>query len=352
VNPTPKLNPPFGKTVCSGERLLYTPTSYTPGATFQWNRPLANHVNPATAFGSGGVSEILTNDQLTPVTTIYYYRLAIGSCQNLFPQAVVVTINPTPTQPVITAHPAGDLCSGTEFMNFGTTAPISGTGYHWTVTNGTIVATGANSQNILVSFNNPGPATVSVISNVNDFSSCTINGSYSFNVNGSTPSQHPQVIYFNHQFICLENDVDSYQWGYDDAHTLAATVLTGEVDQNYNNSNPDFNNKLYWCITRKSDCMQKSYYNLPTGITTVNTGGAGMRLYPNPANEVVNVEVNTSLTGNMQVQMINMMGQQLGSEKVINNKAAFMVGSLPSGAYLIECYREGVKVASSRFIKN
>jgi len=290
------------------------------------------------------------NDQLVPVTTQYVYRLSIGSCINLYTQTVIVTVNPTPVASNITTSPAGNLCAGTEFMNFGIANLVPGVQYHWTATNGTVAVSGHNNQFALVTFNAPGTAVVTVTSNVNDFG-CKMSNSVTVNV-GSNNAQHPDVIYFNGQFICLQNDNDSYQWGYDDASTLAPHTLAGEIDQNYNNSNPDFNNKLYWCMTMKGDCAQKSYYNMPTGITNVNMGESSMKVYPNPANEIVNVEINSSVTGNMHVEMINMVGQKLDAQNVINHKAKFSVGSLPAGMYLVDCYRDGIKVASSKFVKN
>jgi hypothetical protein len=35
-----------------------------------------------------------------------------------------------------------------------------------------------------------------------------------------------------------------------------------------------------------------------------------------------------------------------------NNKAALDVSTLPAGVYLVDCYRNGVKVGTSKFIKN
>jgi hypothetical protein len=350
VNPTPKLNPPFTATVCSGYPFRYTPASYTPGASFSWNRPAVAHVTPPTAFSTGGINETLINDQLVPVTTDYIYRLSINGCINLYTQTLRLTIKPTPVSQPITVSPAGNLCAGTQYMNFGVSNPQPGIEYTWTATNGTIVEMGRNHQFALVTFNTPGTSVITVSSNVNDFG-CNMFNSVTVNV-GNTPAQNIAVIYTHNQFVCLQNDNDSYQWGYDDASTLEPHVIEGEVDQNYNNSNPDFNNKLYWCITHKGDCAQKAYYNLPTGITNVNMDASSMKIYPNPANEIVNVEINSSVNGNMHVEVINVLGQKIDDQNVISHKASFNVGSLPAGCYLVDCYRDGIKVASSRFIKN
>ena len=85
--------------------------------------------------------------------------------------------------------------------------------------------------------------------------------------------------------------------------------------------------------------MQKSYYNRPTGITNVNMNDGGMKVYPNPAADGVNVEVNASLSGNLHVEIINMVGQKMAGAEVMNHKASFNVRSLPAGVYLADLYR-------------
>ncbi len=353
VNPTPRLNPPFTGTVCSGSAFHYTPTSYTPGALYTWNRPLVNHITPPTSFaptGTGVIDEKLFNDQLTPVYVDYIYRLAVNGCPNLITQTVKVKVNPTPAVPDIIVYPSSNLCAGTMFQNFGTSHIQDGVEYVWTATNADVVATGLHNQYALVTFNTPGTSVVTLTTNVAGYG-CTNANSYTVNVSNSVAST-PQVIYFNGQFICLQNDNDFYQWGYDDATTLDSTILTGEIDQNYNNSNPDFSTKHYWVITGKEGCSQKAYYNRPTGISNINAGESSLKVYPNPASDVVNVEMNSSVNGNYDVEVFNMLGQKLTTQSLVNHRASINVATLPAGFYVVECHLNGEKVATTRFIKN
>ncbi len=351
VNPTPKLLPPFTGTVCSGSPFTYVPNSYTPGTIYQWNRPQVSHITPVTAFSTGNINETLTNDSYAPVFVEYFYRLSVNGCINLYPQSVKVKVNPTPTVPAITTYPPNNLCSGTMYQNFGSNTPLSPLQYHWTATNATVYGEGTNNQYALVNFNIPNTtAVVTLTSNVSGFS-CSINNSYIVKV-GSGVSENPQVIYYNGQFICLKNDNGSYQWGYDDSKTLDSTIIPVEIDQNYNNSNPDFNNRNYWVITKKDECMQKSYYNRPSGIGNVNDDQPEVKVYPNPTNQILNVEITSVMGGKMQAEILNMLGQKMDMQPVINNKATFDVAGLPSGVYLVDCYNNGVRIGTSRFIKN
>ena len=353
VNPTPKLNPPYTQTVCSGTQFNYVPASYTPGALYAWNRPQVSNITPLTNFttiGNGEIHETLWNGTLAPATVDYIYRLTINGCTNLGTQTLKVTVNPTPNVPNIITTPAYTICSGAMYQEFGTDLPSDQLQYHWSVTNGTVYGVGNNNQYALINFPTPGISVVSLTTNVNGYG-CKISNSVTVNVSSSNAIPPPQVVYFNGQLICLRNDNGiTYQWGYDDLRTLASTVLTGEINQNYNIANLD-PNKHYWVMTNLNDCMQKAYFDDPAGITNLNND-AELKVYPNPANEVVNVEINSSVNGNMQIEVLNLLGQRLDVQTVVNHKASINVANLPNGVYLINCYMDGNKIATSRFIKN
>ena len=355
VNPTPKLTSAMTGEVCSNYPFTYTPTSYTLGATFAWDRALVSGIYPLTGYaspGAGLINEVLTNSTSNPITVTYFYRLGIGACTNLYTQSLKVVVNPTPGDATIVTHPlTSTLCSGTMYQTFGIASPAPGIDYHWTATNGTVYQEGSNGQYAIVDFMTPGTATVTVQSNYAGYDGCIADGSYSETITSGASVAAPGVIYVNGQFICLLNENSSYQWGYDNAITLQPTTLTGEINQDYNNSNPNFNLYNYWVMVTTGDCTQKAYYNAPAAVTDVN-GATDVKVFPNPANDLVNVEINTTVGGNMQVEMYNMLGQKVDTKAVVNNKASFNVTSLPAGCYIIDCFREGVKITSTRFIKN
>jgi hypothetical protein len=357
VNATPKLNPPYTATVCSGSPFNYVPTSYTPSTTYIWDRPAVAHVTPTANFahtgGNGVINEILVNDLLIPTHVDYIYKLTVNNtCTNLGTQTLRVTINPAPQVPAIVIFPENITpCNHTMFQNFGAgDLQAPNVHYHWSAQNATIFSESNNGQNVLVNFDHSGTAVITVNSNVNGFG-CTTSNSKSYEV-GTDAAETAEVIYYNGQFVCLKNDNAAYQWGYDNANTLLSTSITGEIDQSYSNGNPDFNDNHYWCMTTKNGCQQKSYYNAPTGVTELNGGLVDMKVYPNPATQIVNVEINSAVVGELSVEVLNMLGQKIATQAVNNHKAALSVSELPAGAYLVDCYRDGVKIATTRFIKN
>lgn len=337
--------------VCSGAPFTYNPVSYTSGTQFAWSRSATPGITPDTADGTGSISDVLTHTQSTPVIVEYDYALTIFGCVNM--QNVLVTVNPAPAAGVIATHTSTSLCNNAMYMNFGAATPAAaGTTYSWSATNASIHSTSSDGQYALVNFTTPGNATVTLTTRTTA-TTCT-NSSATYNVNvgsGTTPS--PEVIYFDGQFICKQNDVKSYQWGFDDASTFDSTILVGETNQNYANAFPDFAKRNYWVITTHNNgCVVKTFFNKPTGVADVNTATAEMKVYPNPASSHINVEVSRTVKGAIYMEVYNMLGQQLQHVDATDNKAQIGIADLPAGAYIVDCYSDGIKVAAARFIKN
>lgn len=326
-------------TACSGSPFNYTPVSYTTGTEFAWTR--------GTKSGTGDIDDTITVASTS--TVVYDMDLTIFGCVNK--QKLNVTVNAAPTAAIIGTHPSGDLCNNATAVNFGADVPApDNTMYSWTATNATVHATGKTGQYALVNFNTPGTATVTLtITNKN--TTCLSRTDYTIKVGDGT-SQSPEIIFFDGQFICKETNTDMYQWGYDDASTLDSTALAGETNQNFYNPYPDWSNKYYWVITKGNGCTQKTYFNKPTGVADVNTMTAGLKLFPNPTTDVVNMEVSRTVTGKISFRVYNMLGQQIAEVAATNNAGQLNVGGLSAGAYVVDCYSDGMKVAAARFIKN
>lgn len=334
---------------CSGAEFVYEPVSYTTLATFAWSRTASPGITPPSKSGTGNILDTLTQGTSGKVTVVYDFDLTVFGCVNK--QKVNVTVNPAPTAVVIGTHPSADICSNATAVNFGAAnAPVEGYSYSWSATNANLIASGGNKQFALVTFAAPGTATVTLTTRINE-TTCTSTNSFVVNV-GSGVAVTPEVIYFDGQFICKETDLSTYQWGYDDIATLDSAIIPGETNQNYANQYPEFDKKYYWVMTTRNGCTQKTYYNKPAGVADVNIAVASIKLYPNPASNFVNVEVSNLLTGNIRFDVYNMLGQKLQQVTANNNKAQISIADLAAGAYIVDCYSDGVKVAAARFIKN
>ncbi|MDR3047739.1 MAG: T9SS type A sorting domain-containing protein [Bacteroidales bacterium] len=127
VNPTVVLNSStIIPTICSGETVVYTPTTATTGATISWVREGNNAIAEPSTSGTGSINEVLTNLTQNVVLVQYRITLSINGCSNV--EYVSVLINPTPT--MTSATNAGSICSNAIF-NYTITSSVSNVTYSW-----------------------------------------------------------------------------------------------------------------------------------------------------------------------------------------------------------------------------
>ncbi|MCF8450983.1 MAG: T9SS type A sorting domain-containing protein [Taibaiella sp.] len=358
VHPKPTLSSSLLDSACSGSPFVYTPTTdIIPTLSYAWSRASVTGITPANGAGSGAVNETLINGTTNTLDIVYVYTMTVGaSCTNQ--QNVRVKVRPAAEAPLITIMPGGGtMCNGTMYQNFGAAAAPAGVTYKWSAVNAEVYATGTGNQNSIVNFNVPSSVAQVMLSSTIGATGCTGVATYTVNVSNVT-STMPKVIYTNGTFICLQNDVKSFQWGYDDAATLDSTILTGEVNQSYFiKATPNFAGRHYWVMTNSGDCMQKAYYNAPNDntprvINDVTEGATTINVFPNPTSENINVEVTTAAAGAIEVQLVNMLGQVLNTVNADANKATINVANLPGGFYMVDCYQNGMKIGTSKFVKN
>ncbi len=348
IHPTPRLSSKLFDTTCTGATYSYIPVTPTSGTVYTWTRAEVGGILPATATGTGNINEMLTSSLPAPATVTYSFALSANGCNAV--RNLSVYVIPQPPVTSITTSSPDKMCAGTLFQSFGAgIAPPAGVSYSWSTVNADIWATSADGQYILVNFMNPGDASVTLMIN-GSASSCTGNSTYAVNVGPEGPAAST-ILYYNYQFIYLDNTAAAYQWGYDDAHTLAPTVITGAVFQSYPTTMPDFVNNYYWVMVYKNGCMQKVYYNSPAAVTNVLPGsGSAVEVYPSPAGDVVNVAI--AVAGKTEVTITNMLGQVVKAKTFNGNSIQLNVSDIAAGGYLVSCTQNGVKVGTARFIKN
>ncbi len=352
VNVTPKPNLTSATSagnICNGATFSYLPTGTIPATSFAWSRAAIYGITPATSSGTGSISEALYNGTSAPQDVVYTYVLNANGCSAT--RTVTVTVNPPLSLAKITTVPATGFCSGTNNQVFGAdTPPASGVTYAWSASNATITAAGNSGQYVVVSFPAPGPATLILTSTITG-SGCTGTDAVSVNVNSSVVTSD-KVLYYNAQFIYMDNRVDEFQWGYDDAGTLASHDVAGAIFQSYPNNAPDFTNKYYWVKTKKSGCSQKTYFNAPMAVTNVNAAASvKYALYPNPADNKVTLELDNASGVVTDVVLIDNLGRILMTQSGTTQKFEFNTSNLATGWYHITCTQNGMKVLNTNFVK-
>jgi hypothetical protein len=352
VNPTPKLSstltPPA---ICANTILDYAPTSATFNTVFSWVRLPVTGIMPSSGNGGHSISETLGNTTIIEIDAQYVYTLEANGCLNK--DTVVVAVQPVPKIPVIETKSLGSVCRNTLFQNFSADYPQpAGVEYRWTANNAVVWSSGSDKRTSLINFVNAGRVLVKLEANVTGFS-CMVSDSFEVMVNGDNISGIPTIAYYNKRFICLDNTLDGYQWGYDDANTLDSVMLFGENNQDYINNTPDFKNRYYWVITRDGDCSQKTYYNMPTGVQdNVTRSEFYTELYPNPATDYVNVEVKGLHTGLLEVILTDITGRKIKSTELVNSKGRMYIGDMMPGNYSVLYYHNGSRIGVAKLVKN
>lgn len=349
VHPTPLLSTPTTPpAVCSGLPVGYMPGSNTSAAMYTWSHGTAAGILPATGSGSGEITEVLTNTTSSTDSIIYVYTLTAYGCAHS--EDVLIKVRTSPPPPVISTASPGSLCDSTMYQNFGAAPATVNETFAWSATGADVVS--QNGQFCIVNFTTPGTAIVTLTATI-DSSGCASAASYTVSV-GTAVAAQPYVIYAGGQFICLENDVTSYQWGYDSKATLDSTILVGEINQAYVNGSPDTLHNYFWVMTTHDNCSNKAYYNGPvsTAVTDINGIGSDIKVYPNPTSEYVNVDVNSVAGGKISVSVLNMLGQEITRVSAVNNKVVIDAARLAAGIYVVDCYRDGLKIGTAKFIKN
>ncbi len=103
------------------------------------------------------------------------------------------------------------------------------------------------------------------------------------------------------------------------------------------------------CVTDAGGCITCSIVNVSfvTGLASLTDNGT-IKVYPNPANEYINIEGTLSSSANLDVSIVNMFGQTV-LEEVVPADGTFTqkvnIANIPSGVYFI-------RISSGEFVKN
>ncbi len=142
VKPSPVLTSSWAPgAICSGDIFSYTALSSTTGATFSWSRPLVTNISPATSFGTGNVSEALSNSTTSSINVTYIYQVSANGCLNPTSFNVVLPVSPLPILSS-TLTPSA-ICSGSVF-SYTPTSITSGTSFVWSRPIITGISNGSN----------------------------------------------------------------------------------------------------------------------------------------------------------------------------------------------------------------
>ncbi len=273
------------------------------------------------------------NTEVTPTGNTYYGAVGYNNLGCSDTVGFWVSVNSLPGAPVFAPVNTDTFCSG---LGGGVLAvlPEAGIHYSWSSEPVNYATQGSNVVGI---FNlPPGPDTLQIIVDGIDTNNCH-KSSYKTIYVGSRPGPAaPPVVYssLGNSLVCLDNTMDSYQWGYDEGPDLTPVIIDRETQQEYIAENSfDPANRLYWVLCCKDGCCVKSYYN-----TMLNIGkneNQYFKAYPNPASTHFVFE-NTFGVGKWALRLSDLEGQLL-LEKVVYNESRVIINTqqLAAGMYLL-----------------
>ncbi|MEP6596274.1 MAG: T9SS type A sorting domain-containing protein, partial [Ginsengibacter sp.] len=82
-----------------------------------------------------------------------------------------------------------------------------------------------------------------------------------------------------------------------------------------------------------------------------NTGNISMKLFPNPANRVLNISMKGYRKEKI-IEVFDLNGKGLILEKVMQDNTALRISTLPPGLYIIKVTaRDGTVLSRNKFVK-
>jgi hypothetical protein len=88
-----------------------------------------------------------------------------------------------------------------------------------------------------------------------------------------------------------------------------------------------------------------TYYFVVSTTTSISEIEKNMtiNIYPNPATDVINIELNNVSINNATARLINVLGEVVLSQIINSSKVVIPTGSMPSGVYMLEVENDGIR---------
>ncbi|HRH65588.1 MAG TPA: T9SS type A sorting domain-containing protein, partial [Bacteroidia bacterium] len=332
-----------------------------PGSTFQWYFSSGALVQVVPDSGNTiQINPVFTNSSLLQDTTLLYVTATgpgSAACPGITRTIAKFTVNPVPSAPVL---PVADsaVCSLSRNIFLSLVAQPG------------IVCIWDTIPTALHSLKSMDPGNFAVF----DFNSVTSVTRDSVSVHAlfpfaadcpspevyahftispsSAPSQEIAIRKqdLGNTLVCLRNDADSYQWGYDSLPDYQPHFADGQVYQSCSfGNNFDDTKFYYWVIVRQGECESKYYYggengqNLPYYVKAyqgmqVNSQPPELSVYPNPGSGSVTLSLKNFTGSTAHFEIYDALGKIVQQSEVRLNppddyQSGTDVQQFPPGIY-------------------
>jgi hypothetical protein len=331
---------------------------------------------------SGSIKDTLSISKPDYMLNGNQYRVQVnGACTSTTVQSGVVNLQlrQAPNPPVITYLPSASsmsspFCQNTRNMNFALSSnnPAGTVTYGWLTdrfVNATLDTTGGpNHTNAVINIGNSSTGSILIVA-VDSFpgTGCYATKDTSIAVSTSSGSvDTARVIWDGINYVCLNNQLTSFLWGYDDS-TLVPHLFSAPADAPYvNGQNIMLNSAAQekttggrvWCITGLNGCVNKNYYIDPAPDPKAAIAASivsPIHLSPNPASDLVLMQWHfSSANDETKVRITDILGREVMTVALGNGsagQATIHVGTLPEGLYIISVFQNNQLTAAGKLIK-
>lgn len=113
--------------------------------------------------------------------------------------------------------------------------------------------------------------------------------------------------------------------------------LTGDIDKGSTGGTTDFDpgTGVFIVNTMRAALFVLKLGNTVSSVHELASNSNNVDIYPNPANDLINVKVNSNLI-NSKYYIINSLGQNISSGKLTNENTTINIEGLPNGIYLFQ----------------
>ncbi|MEI7597156.1 MAG: T9SS type A sorting domain-containing protein [Bacteroidota bacterium] len=306
-------------TICAGQSATLA-VSAASNTTYAWN------TQPVQTTPSISVN---------PSTTTTYTVSSTSSC-GVASDNVVVFVNSAPT---ISAGNDATICAGSS-----TTLTASGGGNYLWNNNG-----GTNATTIALSPSQTTTYTVTVTSSgcsASDAAVVYVNAipTSTFSVNPTTVAQGvPATI----TYTGTASSGATYNWGFN-----GGNVASGSGQGPYSVSWANVNVYNITLSVTENNCTSTVTttpidVTINIGLTEVNS--SSFKMYPNPANNELTIELNGTYSNNSTIVVYNMIGEAVLKSNINSSKQVLDLNNLSNGTYYISV-NNGEKLIKDKFI--
>jgi PKD repeat protein len=319
--------------VCYGSSTTLTVSGQlNAGASWKWYK---NACGSGFVLGTGSSLAVLPTG-----TTTYFVRAEGGTCGITSCQSITITVNPAPAQPAFIQGPVNGLC-GLQGVSYSTPAVSGASSYVWSLPTGATIVSGQGTNAIVVNFGSSlGINTVCGATSicVRSVSAC---GSSALRcVNLSVAPATPGAI-TGQSIVCR-----TQSYTYSIAAVAGATSYTWTVPSTWQITSGQGTTSITVVAGTMNGEVRVSASNTcgsskiaRRSVTTFACSNPGMTmldempelaLWPNPAQEVVHLDVDQVIPDKMEIY--DMLGKRMyeGAWEL-----EFDVTSWPSGIYFV-----------------